>query len=104
MSLRYPDKLGLVTALPKKIENDSYVMTARDVQHIMDSPWMTSPELWHAEYEAEGVDFHIWSYGCAPPNSEKFVVDHKAFLKPKSHTSSPFQLPSTTSSISYPRY
>jgi len=74
-----PKNWDLATALPYRIENDSYVMTARDMQHIMDSPWMTSPALWHTEYEAEGVDFHIWSYGCAPPNSEKFIADHKAF-------------------------
>ena len=27
------------------------------------------------------IEFHIWSYGCEPPQAEKFVEDHIAFSK-----------------------
>ena len=76
-----PADWTLATALPYEMVGGNFVMQARDMQHIMDSPWMASPELWHAGYEVEGVEFHVWSYGCKPPRAEKFVEDHIAFSK-----------------------
>ena len=76
----------LATALPHSTDSGNYVMKADNMQHIMDSPWMASPELWHAEYKCANesdaeIEFHIWSYGCEPPQAEKFVEDHIAFSK-----------------------
>ena len=41
----------LATALPHSTDSGNYVMKADNMQHIMDSPWMASPELWYAEYK-----------------------------------------------------
>jgi predicted metalloprotease with PDZ domain len=74
-----PENWDLATALPYK----GRTLFARDMQHVMDSPWMAAPELWHEEYKVKDdekeVDFHVWSYGCKPPRAEKFMEDHKAF-------------------------
>ena len=80
-----PSNWKLATALPNSIVEGNYVMYAKNMQHVMDSPWMVAPELWHEEYNVEDkekvVDFHVWSYGCTPPNAEKFLEDHIAFSK-----------------------
>ena len=72
-----PSNWDIATALPLK--NGCFI--ARDMQHVMDSPWMASPNLYHKRYEEGGVDFHIWAYGDTPPQPEKFLADHKAFSK-----------------------
>tara|TARA_Y100000589_G_scaffold259783_1_gene249417 strand:- start:3495 stop:4934 length:1440 start_codon:yes stop_codon:yes gene_type:complete len=80
-----PSEWKLATALPYSVVDGNFVMKARDMQHLMDCPWMAAPELWNAEYkvvdEEKEVDFYVWSYGCKPPNAQKFVEDHIAFSK-----------------------
>ena len=74
-----PSNWDVGTALPK----DGSTLFAANMQHLMDSPWMASPKLWHSEYQVEDeekvVDFHVWSYGLEPPQKERFIQDHIDF-------------------------
>lgn len=70
-----PTDWTVATAMPQT----GMTLHARDVQHVMDSPFMAAQSLWHAQYEAGGVDFHIWAYGQKTPNTEQFVADHQRF-------------------------
>ena len=72
-----PKNWDIATALPQQ----NMTLHARDMQHVMDSPWMASPNLYHERYEEGGVDFHVWAYGDTPPQHLKFIEDHKAFSK-----------------------
>lgn len=72
-----PENWEVATALPQ----NNRTLHARDMQHLMDSPWMASPNLYHERYEESGVDFHVWAYGEIPPQQKKFMDDHKAFSK-----------------------
>jgi predicted metalloprotease with PDZ domain len=70
-----PEDWTLATALP----HTKLTLHAQDVQQVMDSPFMIAESLWHAQYEAGGVDFHIWAYGENTPNREQFIEDHQRF-------------------------
>tara|TARA_B110000444_G_scaffold259903_1_gene305148 strand:+ start:2519 stop:3976 length:1458 start_codon:yes stop_codon:yes gene_type:complete len=76
-----PENWDIATALPK----EGTTLFAANMQHLMDSPWMASPKLWHTEYqvvdEEKVVDFHVWSYGLEPPKKERFIQDHIDFSK-----------------------
>ena len=52
-----------------------------DVQHLMDSPWMASPKLWHDHYREQGLDVHIWVHDTLPEDPARFVADHVAFTR-----------------------
>ena len=56
-------------------------MQARDVQHLMDSPWMASPKLWHDSYREQGLDVHLWVHDTLPSDLDRFVADHVAFTR-----------------------
>jgi predicted metalloprotease with PDZ domain len=43
-----PTHWSIATALPYSVVDGNYVLRARDMQHLMDGPWMAAPELWHA--------------------------------------------------------
>lgn len=73
--LDVPDSWQIATGL--KPEGNVYA--ARDLQHVMDSPVLAGPNLWHATYESHGVPFHIWAYGQHHPLPERFIADHQAF-------------------------
>jgi predicted metalloprotease with PDZ domain len=70
-----PSDWMIGTALPKV---DGHFI-ARDVQHLMDSPFMASPKLWHAEYTSHGIPFHLWAYGQQTPEKNRFIADHQRF-------------------------
>ena len=72
-----PSDWPIATQLPWT----SNALQARDVQHLMDSPWMTAPELGHMEYEVDGVAFHLWAYGDTLPDSELFLLQHIRFTQ-----------------------
>ena len=78
-----PADWSVATGLAK--DGDAWL--ARDVQHIMDSPLLAGPELWHANYTSNGVPFHIWIYGKHTPDAERFVREHQDFTDAKSRTS-----------------
>ena len=76
-----PENWDIATALPTV----DGCLIAHDMQHAMDSPWMASPKLWHETYDVEDsdkmVNFHVWTYGDAPPQQKNFMEDHIAFSK-----------------------
>ncbi len=72
-----PANWDIATALPQS----NMTLHARDMQHVMDSPWMASPNLYHERFEEGGVDFHVWAYGETPPQQHKFIEDHQSFCK-----------------------
>jgi predicted metalloprotease with PDZ domain len=70
-----PNDWDVATGLHR--ERDCLI--ARDVQHVMDSPILAAPKLWHHAYESHGLPFHIWAYGIHTPDAERFVREHQAF-------------------------
>ena len=76
-----PKDWTIATGLPF----EGQTLHADNMQHVMDNPWIAAKELWHGEYKVEDeekvVDFHVWSYGCEPPQKEKFMEAHEAFSK-----------------------
>jgi len=70
-----PNEWDVATGLVREGE----FWTARDVQHIMDSPILAAPKLWHRSYESHGLPFHIWAYGIHTPDADRFVREHQAF-------------------------
>jgi len=54
---------------------------AEDMQQLMDSPFLTAPELGHMEYEVDGVAFHLWAYGQTLPDSDPFLLQHIQFTQ-----------------------
>ena len=77
-------------------------MKARDVQHLMDSPWMASPKLWHDSYREQDLDVHIWVHDTLPEDTARFVADHVAFTAPNSATLGAFPCRNTISCTSFP--
>ena len=75
------DGWALAVALPWELLDGVPVMHARDVQHLMDSPWMASPKLWHDHYREQGLDVHIWVHDTLPEDPARFVADHVAFTR-----------------------
>lgn len=71
----------LATALPWALEAGTPVLHARDVQHVMDAPWMASPKLWHDSYREQGVNFHMWVHDTLPSDPARFVAEHVAFTR-----------------------
>jgi len=76
-----PEGWALATALPWTIVQGHPVLEARDVQHVMDSPWIASPRLWHDVYREQGIDFHVWIHDTLPQDPNQFVADHVAFTR-----------------------
>ena len=57
------------------------MLRARDVQHVMDAPWVASPKLWHDSYREQGVDFHVWVHDTLPADPARFISEHVAFTR-----------------------
>ena len=72
---------ALAVAMPWHVEEGVPCMQARDVQHLMDSPWMASPKLWHDSFKEQGLDVHIWVHDTLPSDLDRFVADHVAFTR-----------------------
>ncbi len=72
---------ALAVAMPWEERDGVPTMHARDVQHLMDSPWMASPKLWHDSYREQGLDVHIWVHDTLPQDPARFVADHVAFTR-----------------------
>ena len=79
--LTLDDRWGLATAMPWDDQGGVPTLHARDVQHLMDCPWMASPKLWHEVYREQGVDVHLWIHDCLPSDTNRFVADHVAFTR-----------------------
>ena len=91
---------ALATALPWTLDEGVPVMRARDVQHVMDAPWVASPKLWHDSYREQGVDFHVWVHDTLPADPARFMSEHVAFTRAQlsyfwvlPHRGVPFSLP-----------
>ncbi|MDA0940788.1 MAG: M61 family peptidase [Bacteroidetes bacterium] len=72
---------ALATALPWEVRDGSPAMRARDVQHLMDSPWIASPKLWRDSYREQDVDVHVWIHDTLPSDPTRFMADHAAFTR-----------------------
>lgn len=74
------------------------ILKAENMQHIMDNPWVAAKKLWHGEYkiqdEEKEIDFHVWSYGCEPPQKEKFMEAHETFSRSQIEYFKTFPTPS----------
>ena len=90
---------ALAVAMPWHVEEGVPCMQARDVQHLMDSPWMASPKLWHDSFKEQGLDVHIWVHDTLPSDLDRFVADHVAFTRVSCRFSEASRLTNTTSCI-----
>ena len=72
---------ALAVAMPWEDQNGAPTMQARDLQHLMDSPWVASPKLWHDSYREQDLDVHIWIHDTLPSDPARFVADHVAFTR-----------------------
>ena len=77
----HPHGWALATAMPWTLHEGNPVLSGRDVQHVMDSPWMASPKLWHDSFQEQGVDVHIWVHDAMPADRNRFMADHVAFTR-----------------------
>ena len=71
-----PEGWQIACGLPQTAPN---TLSARDFDHLVDSPLIASPTLVHQEYEAGGLPFHVWVQGEAPLNWPRLLADFKAF-------------------------
>lgn len=85
---------ALATAMPWRAEGGHTVLEAKNVQHLMDSPWMASPKMWHDSYQEQGVEFHVWVHDTLPTDPEKFMADHVAFTRAQLSCFGSFPVPS----------
>lgn len=70
------DSWQLATGMPKRSERNLH---ARGVQQLMDCPFMSAAELWHADYKSNDIPCHIWVYGKHPLSEEQLTQVFKAF-------------------------
>lgn len=76
IELKVPAHYQVATGMPKESE---HVLLARDVQHVMDTPFIAADALWHRSYTSEGKTYHIWINGRIKLNEDKLISDFKAF-------------------------
>ena len=76
--LNVPNNWGLASGLP----NDGYTrLTAKNIQTLMDGPFIAADALWHRSYEVDAHRFHIWIRGKHRFDETKLLADFKAFTE-----------------------
>lgn len=60
LSIELPKDFQVASAL-KETKNNTWM--AESFQHLMDSPFLASPDLKHFPYSVNGTTFHIWIQG-----------------------------------------
>jgi predicted metalloprotease with PDZ domain len=76
LTLALPEGWQIACGLPQTAPN---TLSARDFDHLVDSPLIASPTLVHQEYQAGGVPFHVWVQGEALLDWPRLLADFKAF-------------------------
>ena len=76
LTLALPEGWQVACGLRQTASN---MLSAKDFDHLADSPLIASPTLTHQEYEAGGLPFHIWVQGEAELNWPRILADFKAF-------------------------
>lgn len=74
--LDVPKEYQIACGLPLK---DAYTIVAKDVQQVMDSPFIASATLWHRTYEYAQVTYHIWIQGRHDLDEKRLLDEFKAF-------------------------
>ncbi|MCH2198928.1 MAG: hypothetical protein MK081_09085 [Flavobacteriales bacterium] len=62
-----------------KVEGNT--MFAKDVQEVMDCPFIASPDLWERTYEVDGKQYHIWIQGRHRLDESRLLQEFEAFTK-----------------------
>ena len=75
VSLDLPKDWEIACALP---QNENRI-SAKNFDHLFDSPFICSSQLQHESYENHGINFHIWFNGEVKPEWERLIKDFKAF-------------------------
>lgn len=78
VNLRTPDNWAVSTAL-KRTEDAIY--TARDMQHLMDTPIMAAANIDIMSYEVNGVSYFIHLIGGFVGSDERLLKDFQAFTE-----------------------
>jgi predicted metalloprotease with PDZ domain len=76
LTLALPEGWQVACGLPQATTG---TLTAKDFDHLADSPLIASPSLAHEQYEVGGVPFHVWVQGEAALNWPRILTDFKAF-------------------------
>lgn len=68
--------------LASGLANDGYTrLTARNVQELMDGPFIAADALWHRSYRVDEHTFHIWIRGKHRFDETRLLADFEAFTR-----------------------
>lgn len=56
-----------------------HTLRARNMQQMMDCPFIASASLWHRTYEVQGVVYHIWIQGRHALDEKRLMDEFEAF-------------------------
>lgn len=76
--LEIPKDYKIATGMPKLAE---HTLIAKDIQQLMDCPFIASNSLQHKTYEVDAITFHIWFQGECKPKWDMIIEDFKKFTK-----------------------
>jgi predicted metalloprotease with PDZ domain len=73
--LNVPTEWKVATSLDKTKNG----WQANSIDELLDSPFIASNQLQHAEYDSNGTKFHVWFNGEIKPDWDKLIKDFQAF-------------------------
>ena len=72
--LEIPEDYKIATGMPKLA---NHTLIAKDVQQLMDCPFIASKDLQHQTYEVDAITFHLWFQGECKPKWDMIIKDFK---------------------------
>jgi predicted metalloprotease with PDZ domain len=74
--LDIPENWKTATGLQRQ---NNHTFVANDFDDLVDSPFISSPNLQYGSYTLDGVMFHIWFNGQCTPDWNRIIPDFEAF-------------------------
>ena len=78
ITLELPDDYQIACGMNSP---EKHVLVAKNMQEVMDCPFIASNTLQRWTYSVGQVDYHIWIQGEIHLDIDRFVADHKAFTE-----------------------
>jgi predicted metalloprotease with PDZ domain len=76
VELEVPSDWKIACALPK----EKNILTAKNFDHLADSPFIAAKYLKHNSFILDGVEFHLWFHGQTNPDWPKIISDFFIFI------------------------
>ena len=76
IELSIPDDYQVACGMDSPRKN---ILIAKDVQELMDCPFIASASIQRWTYKVKEVDYHIWTQGEIHFDIDRFVREHEAF-------------------------